>query len=215
MGELQSEIEWLKAARADRGWSAAEVARRVVEVAASHDDRMTLTQQAVSGFEAGSTKSVPRWMRYAREAFQPKAGSVQPHSDNVDIVSIDFEYGMGATYAVEHVEQTIHSFPRRWLEGITPSPPALLTWTRGKGDSMTPTILDGDMILIDRSQTRVEDQDKVWALATTDGLGMIKRVRVRGGKVIAMADNAVLPDDVYDEDEVRIVGRVVFVGRRI
>ncbi|RYG75684.1 MAG: hypothetical protein EON59_17965, partial [Alphaproteobacteria bacterium] len=55
----------LKRGREVRGWSAAELARRVVEAARATGEELSLTQQAVSLFESGKTKSTPRWVSIA------------------------------------------------------------------------------------------------------------------------------------------------------
>jgi phage repressor protein C with HTH and peptisase S24 domain len=41
---------------------------------------------------------------------------------------------------------------------------------------MMPTILDGDLVIIDRAQNTPKQQDRIWAL-TYGGWGMIKRLR--------------------------------------
>lgn len=84
---------------------------------------------------------------------------------------------------------------------------------RGSDDSMTPTLLDGDIVLIDTSQKRIDQQDRIWALSYGD-LGMIKRVRrLPGGSYRVMSDNAsVSPIEATDE-EIHVVGRVTWIGR--
>ena len=133
--------------------------------------------------------------------------------DMVEIQMIDLAYGLGATYADSAVEIDVVQFPKVWVQQITHASPAHLTWTRGRGDSMSPTIEDGDLILLDRSQTRVEEQDAMWAFAIGD-INAIKRLRVKGDRYQIFSDNPnVLPDE-EPQDFVRIVARVVFVGRR-
>lgn len=80
---------------------------------------------------------------------------------------------------------------------------------------MIPTMLDGDIVLIDTSQKRIEQQDRIWALGYGE-LGMIKRVRrLPNGSYDLMSDNsAVSPINASDE-EMYVVGRVVWIGRRM
>lgn len=133
--------------------------------------------------------------------------------DLVPIVEIDQDYGMGGTFTADYVEETIQHFPRIWLEGITLSPPSMLTVARGKGDSMDPTIRDRDMVIIDRSRRVLDEQDAIWAL-TVGQIGMIKRLRARGEHIVIASDNKQVSDEVVHNEEVHIVGRVIFVGRR-
>lgn len=137
----------------------------------------------------------------------------EPGVDLVSIPMIDLAYGMGATYTDGHVEVDVLNFPKVWVEAITFSPPELLTWARGRGDSMAPTIHDGDLVLLDRSQRRVTEQDALWAYTVGD-LGAIKRLRIKGNRVVILSDNPSVPPDEEPIDTVNIVARVVFIGKR-
>jgi len=155
------------------------------------------------------------------ETADPAAGAAPTQSpgraaDQLDLVSIsqiDLAYGMGATFADGHVDVDVLHFPRSWIEAITSSPPALLTWASGRGDSMAPTIHDGDLVLLDRSQRRVVEQDALWAYTVGD-FGAIKRLRMKGNRVVVLSDNPSVPPDEELAEEVNIVARVIFIGRR-
>jgi len=144
----------------------------------------------------------------------PTERDIAEHLDLVAITEIDQDYGMGGTLTSDYVEERVHHFPRTWIESITASPPALLTISRGRGDSMDPTIRDRDMVIIDRSRRRLDEQDAIWALAVGE-MGMIKRLRARGDRVVVKSDNQLVGDEEVLGDEVTLVGRVVFIGRRI
>ncbi len=133
--------------------------------------------------------------------------------DLVSIPMIDLAYGMGATYTDSHVEVDVLNFPKVWVETITFSPPELLTWARGRGDSMAPTIHDGDLVLLDRSQRRVTEQDALWAYTVGD-LGAIKRLRLKGDRMIILSDNPNVPPDEEMVEAINIIARVVFIGKR-
>jgi phage repressor protein C with HTH and peptisase S24 domain len=134
--------------------------------------------------------------------------------DLVPVASIDLAYGMGGTFTDLPIDEQIMHFPRPWIESITHTPPAQLTWARGRGDSMSPTINDHDLVLFDRSQRDIREQDAIWALTVGD-IGMIKRLRVRGKEVQILSDNERVTPDTALLEEVNIVGRIVFIGRRI
>lgn len=138
-------------------------------------------------------------------------------TDQLDLVAIgevDLAYGLGGTFTDGPVEVQIHHFPRAWVESITRTPPSMLTFARGRGDSMQPTLQDGDMVLIDRAQRTVREQDAIWALTVGD-IAMIKRVRVRGENVQILSDNDRVPPDHAHVEEVNVVGRVIFIGRKV
>lgn len=140
--------------------------------------------------------------------------TTDPDEDFVEVLEIDLAYGLGNTFSDGPIGTQMLRFPRSWIEAITSTSPKMLTIARGRGDSMQPTIQDGDMVLIDRSQRTIREQDAIWALTIGD-FAMIKRVRAGGERVKILSDNArVPPDDVFHE-EVNVVGRVIFIGRRI
>jgi phage repressor protein C with HTH and peptisase S24 domain len=143
----------------------------------------------------------------------PTPKVIAQHLDLVEIPQIDMAYGMGVTFADGHVDVDMLHFPRTWIEAITSSPPSLLTWASGRGDSMAPTIHDGDLVLLDRSQRRVVEQDALWAYTVGD-FGAIKRLRMKGNRVVILSDNPSVPPDEELADEVNIVARVIFIGRR-
>ena len=136
-------------------------------------------------------------------------------SDTVEIDEIDLRFGLGGQYLDGPVAVEKRKFSRNWLRNFTDSPPEMLSWTSGSGDSMAPTILDSDMILIDRSDRDVEFGDKFWALAYGN-VGMIKRLRpMPDGGVKILSDNTLVPPETAYDDELHVVGRVVAIVRKM
>lgn len=134
--------------------------------------------------------------------------------DLVSVQEIDLAYGLGGQFSDGPVEVQTHHFPRDWVQSITSAPASMLTIARGRGDSMQPTIQDGDMVIIDRSQRTIREQDAMWALTIGD-FAMIKRVRSRGERIQILSDNTLVPMDEAHHEEINVVGRVIFVGRRV
>jgi phage repressor protein C with HTH and peptisase S24 domain/DNA-binding Xre family transcriptional regulator len=143
--------------------------------------------------------------------------SVQPEQTSVPMVQIamvDMAYGMGATFAGDSVAVDLIDFPKLWVDQLTHSAAVNLAWARGKGDSMAPTINDGDMVLIDRTERRVEDQDLIWAFTIGD-MAMIKRLRIRGDEVTIMSDNASVRPATAHPEEINIIGRITRVVKPV
>ncbi len=134
--------------------------------------------------------------------------------DLVGIASVDMAYGMGLTFAGDHVDVDIMYFPRAWLDSLTSTAPQELAWARGRGNSMSPTIEDNDLVLIDRSDRSVRDQDAIWAFTIGD-VAMMKRLRIRGEQVTILSDNDRVPPDQAHPEEINIVGRVSHIVRRL
>lgn len=131
----------------------------------------------------------------------------------VGIRHADAAFGLGAVFTDEQPQIEVLQFPKPWVESITYTSPELLSWVRARGSSMAPTINDGDMILLDHSERKVQDQDELWAYTVEETRG-IKRLRVKGDRYQILSDNPAVPPDEEPIDFVNIVGRVIFIGRR-
>lgn len=88
-----------------------------------------------------------------------------------------------------------------------------------KGDSMNPTIIDGDVLII-RQQTTIED-GRV-AIVLVDGLdATVKRVHITAGDITLIGDNpSVYTPHFYTNEEistlpVKIIGKVVEIRRKM
>lgn len=136
--------------------------------------------------------------------------------DDVQIDSIDLAYGMGGTYLdTDEFEVEKATFSRKWLRKFTPSSPEHLVSTAGVGDSMWPTIHDRDTVIVDRSQNRFDQGDRIWAVVF-GGVGMLKRCRpLPDGSVRIMSDNPQVSDELAADNDLHIVGRVVAIARSV
>lgn len=127
-------------------------------------------------------------------------------------LELGYSMGGGSVFA-DYRQKGFVPFQRDWLRSFMRGTFADMFVARGAGDSMTPTLLDGDIVLIDTAQKRIDQQDRIWALSYGD-LGMIKRVRrLPGGTYRIMSDNAAVPALEATDDEMYVVGRVVWIGR--
>jgi len=132
------------------------------------------------------------------------------------IPELQLGYSMGGGNVIEMFEHTgVAPFKREWLRPMMKGSFDDLFVAKGEGDSMIPTMLDGDIVLIDTAQKDVLQQDRIWALSYGD-LGMIKRVRrlPDGGYQINSDNPAVTAITAYD-GEMHVIGRVIWVGRRM
>jgi phage repressor protein C with HTH and peptisase S24 domain len=76
------------------------------------------------------------------------------------------------------------------------------------GESMEPTLQDGSIVFLDRTQTDIA-KEGIFVAATTAGL-FIKRIRRRAdGMIELISDNKAYSPEVLAPDEVSIVGKVV------
>lgn len=76
------------------------------------------------------------------------------------------------------------------------------------GESMEPTLQDGSIVFVDRTQTNI-NKNGIFIAQTLSGL-YIKRIQQRAdGMVELISDNSVYPPQAIDPSEVTIVGKVV------
>ena len=132
------------------------------------------------------------------------------------IDEVDLALGMGATYLDGTAEVKGRApFRLEWLRGLYDGPVNALKVVQGRGDSMEPTIRDGDIVLIDTSSRMLADQDMIWAVSYGE-LGMIRRLRrLPSGALLMSPDNPVVRPTEAHDGECHIMGRVIFIGRRM
>ena len=81
------------------------------------------------------------------------------------------------------------------------------------GDSMEPTLRDGDEILVDRAPRAL--RDGVHVVRAGDSL-LVKRLDLgRPGRIALISDNPAYPPIELAPGEVEIVGRVVWKSGRL
>jgi hypothetical protein len=108
-------------------------------------------------------------------------------------------------------------FDEPFLKQLCSARPADLSIIRVRGDSMFPTLADGDDIMVDRSVQGTKVQDGIYVLRQGDTLS-VKRVAVHPGSstlTISSDNNAYPVWRDCDVASVDIIGRVVWAGRKI
>ncbi len=76
------------------------------------------------------------------------------------------------------------------------------------GESMEPTLQDGSIVFLDRTQTDI-NKNGIFVASTTGGL-FIKRIQQRAdGMIELISDNSMYPPQAIHPDEIEIVGKVV------
>lgn len=121
---------------------------------------------------------------------------------------------IGNADASEYVTDYL-AFRKDWLvTGLGVKPEALAVISVS-GDSMTPTVNDGDVVLVDTSQTTIMD-GKVFTIQVGNG-AFVKRLKyLADGRLVIVSDN---PEEqnvpVEESMNLRVTGRVIWHGGRI
>jgi hypothetical protein len=108
------------------------------------------------------------------------------------------------------------AFDAQWLRRLGIASRESLSLIRVQGDSMAPTLNDGDEILVDGGDSAERLRDGIYVLRIDDAL-VVKRLAVSPGRRVAVrSDNDAYPGwPDCDLASIDIVGRVVWAGRRI
>lgn len=124
--------------------------------------------------------------------------------------------GHGAVVSSEQIVDHL-AFRKEWVRnalGVAQKDLALITV---KGDSMEPTLSNGDLILIDMHASSIGD-NAIYVLRN-DGQLLVKRVqRKLDGTIIIKSDNTAYDPETVDAKhagKLKVVGRVVWAGRRL
>ncbi len=134
----------------------------------------------------------------------------------IPVLNVDASAGFGAI-AESETAHTRFGFDERWLGRLTRAKSASLSIIHVLGDSMEPTLSDGDEVLVDASDQGSRLRDGIYVLRADDAL-VVKRVTLKPGgrKITISSDNSAYPswDDV-DRSEIQVVGRVIWFGRAL
>jgi hypothetical protein len=109
------------------------------------------------------------------------------------------------------------AFDPLWLRRIGVGDGKALSVIRVQGDSMVPTLSDGDEILVDRGDAAPRLRDGIYVLRIEDAL-VVKRLALvpAGSRVSIRSDNDAYPGwPDCALSAIDVVGRVVWVGRRL
>jgi phage repressor protein C with HTH and peptisase S24 domain len=136
-----------------------------------------------------------------------------PAAEWVDVprLTVGASAGGGASSEGEDVCGTIRFAPR-WLRSMGLQA-GMLSAIAVTGDSMEPTLRDGDEILVDRTPSPL--RDGIHVVRLEDNL-LVKRIDTgRPGVVVLLSDNPVYAPLECRPGDVQVIGRVVWKGGRI
>lgn len=109
------------------------------------------------------------------------------------------------------------AFDERWLQAMTSASTDDLVIIRVAGDSMVPTLGDGDDILIDKGDAANRLRDGIYVLRVDEAL-IVKRLALNPAtrRVTVQSDNPAYPDwPDLQLDTVHCIGRVIWAARKV
>ena len=156
--------------------------------------------QATPGDVTGPPSSGPHWRDFAPIPRYDVAAAA----------------GHGAFNDRERIIDHI-GFSKSWIRNTLLADPDKLVAITAIGDSMTPTICNDDLLLVDTAVQAVKD-DAIYVLVKQDGL-VVKRIQAfLSGAVVVKSENPAYAEETLGPEEtahIRIAGRVRWFGRKI
>ena len=134
----------------------------------------------------------------------------------VPILDVEASAGHGALAEMES-KSAQFGFDEKWLRRLTASKASNLSIIGVLGDSMEPTLHDGDEVLVDLADGQSRVRDGIYVLRMDDMLS-VKRIAIepQGKRVSVLSDNPTFPRwHGLERRTLNIVGRVLWFGRAL
>ena len=132
----------------------------------------------------------------------------------VFVPRVDVRLGAGGEVELFDVseEKELYAFRRDWL--LSKGNPKNMRLMTVMGDSMEPTLSDGDLVLVDLSRRDLA-KEGIFAVRIHDGLAVKRLQRLGRARVRVISDNPLYPPEERDleNSDFEIIGRVIWAGR--
>ena len=168
--------------------------------------------------EEQDRRTLAQYFRVAESTLGGDPHSTNVSADIVDVPRLNIEASAGAGSLVGE-ESAVGSlwFNKIWLRKVCQGKLDQLSVIRVVGDSMAPTLCNGDEVLVDPGVSSAFQKDGIHVITLENNL-MIKRLSMSPTHklVTISSDNTAYPAfrDCPSEN-IKIVGRVVWVGRTL
>lgn len=208
--------ETLAAVLKERGVSFAEISRLIGRNAAyiqqyikrGHPTRLNEESRII----------IAKFLNVNRDTFILEQNEDIISSNSVSISYFNVEASAGSGSFID-LEDSVSGFfiDKRWLNYMTASPIDKISTICVNGDSMAPTLLDRDKIIVDHSYDGSSMTDGIFVLRR-DGYLIVKRLTFspKLGFVNISSDNPLFPSlNECAIDNINIVGKVIGLARSI
>jgi hypothetical protein len=163
-------------------------------------------------------RTLARYFGIAESALGGPTAPPPPRSGLVSVRHLRVAASAGpGSVAEDEGEPPRIGFDSRWLREFAGVPVDALSLIRVTGDSMVPTLAEGDDILVNRGDAADRLRDGVYVLRVDDAL-IVKRVAISpaGRQITIRSDNESYPVwSNCDPDSIAVIGRVIWAGRRL
>ena len=185
----------------------------------SFAEKLGVTQATIANVESGNREVSKTLLLKIKEVFDIDLLSwsdkkQEQHSSN--IVPIPFYSAKAAAGSGEtlpdYPEKDVIYFDIRFLQAFVSHNIHNLSLIQAEGDSMSPTIQDGDLLMINDSIKEIFP-NKIFVIKQDNKL-RVKRLKTElSGETLIISDNPSYPIEVMNK-ETEIVGQVVWSGNK-
>lgn len=170
--------------------------------------RAGISDTALRSYLKGSVPSIDKALQIAQVGRvnlswlitgegSPQVQDVETEYIYVPFVDVAASAGTGVLVREESIESVI-GFERSWLRARLKGNPAELSLIRVQGDSMSPTLEDGDLIFVERLEGEDNSREGIY-IFQMDGDLLVKRLqRLPGSQVKVISDNPRFPPFTVD-----------------
>ncbi|KQI67974.1 hypothetical protein AN189_12910 [Loktanella sp. 3ANDIMAR09] len=155
------------------------------------------------------------WLVTGTPRHGPAPGKGTLHSKLVRRYDVQLSAGSGSISDRAEELTPIPFAPDFFSKKLGGRNPDRMVIVDARGDSMVPTLGDGDLVMIDTSE--VDVRDAIYAVSYGDAL-FIKRLAKRGDRIDLISSNPEYPVERIegpDLAQLEIIGRVVWIGRAL
>lgn len=159
------------------------------------------------------------YSEFLEQEWSPRNEKERPPAtdrETVDIVALDLSLSMGpGTLIEDFVEGEPIVLDLALVQSITRTPSDRLRLVKGIGDSMEPTLRNGDRVMVDINERHFSRINGIYWIDHYGAHG-IKRLRSVGkDRLLVISDNPNVQDFEVAADELRIEGRVIWFAREL
>ncbi len=187
---------------------------KIVDVAAARDIDLTFVLTGKRGVITTGSSTPPLSAREAEGRYSSAADALV----QVPLYDVRAAAGFGAFIEDQPAKEAL-AFRRDWIQRQLGVPERGLSLIYVAGDSMEPTLSDGDVIMVNRADRAIR-QEGIYVLRMDDTLLVKKLQRMPGGMVKVSSDNPGYGSFELNSvalehgDEAQLIGRVVWAARK-
>ncbi len=194
-------------------------AARARGVALSALSRMLGRNQAYLGqfVNRGSPRVLPERERRMLADFlaidEAVLGAPPPSSEPVSVPWLAVQAAAGVGQVADEQLLRHERLPRAALRGagVTPEAASVIAVT---GDSMAPTLKDGDRLLVDQANRQIAARGGIYVVRRGEAV-VVKRLVPDGDTVEIRSDNPLWPVERVPLAEIAVIGRATLLLRRL